>query len=227
MNKDIMYNEKSFYLTQQMTKVYGWMFIGLMLTALISVLTVQTSLINFASNPVSLIILVVLELALVFFLSSRVMKISYPTATILFLTYSVLNGIVLSTIFLVYSSSMIAYAFVSTAAIFGVMSLYGLITKKDLTGLGSFLIMSLFGLIIASLVNIIFRSQGFSIFLSYIGVFIFVLLTAYDTQKIKVISESMEGTGKEGNIAIIGALTLYLDFVNIFLYLLRIFARRD
>jgi uncharacterized protein len=142
------------------------------------------------------------------------------------MAYSVLNGITLSLIFYTYTASSIAFVFFISAAFFGFMSVYGLVTKTDLTSLGSLLFMGLIGIIIASVVNIFLRSSGLNWLISFVGVAVFLGLTAYDSQKIKNIHFSFAGTNKEKNVSIIGALTLYLDFINLFLFILRILGRR-
>ncbi len=171
-------------------------------------------------------VLIIAELGMVFFLSARISKIQATTATSLFLGYAFLNGLTLSMIFLAYTSSSIASTFFITAGMFGAMAIYGLVTKRDLSGLGSFLFMGLVGIIIASIVNIFLKSSSLYWVISLLGVFIFVGLTAYDVQKIKKIGE--DGIMDQGEVmvrkgAIMGALTLYLDFINLFLMLLRFF----
>jgi len=165
------------------------------------------------------------ELALVFILSGAINRLSGTVATLLFLGYSALNGLTLSVIFIVYTADSIASTFAVTAAMFGAMSIYGYLTKKDLTSWGSFLFMGLIGIVIASLVNIFLQSSAVSWVVSGIGVLVFTGLTAYDTWKIK----AMAAAGEEGRKpAILGALTLYLDFINLFLMLLRFMGgRRD
>ena len=216
-----------------MTRVYAWMTAALLLTAGVAYLTVTTpamwSLIY--GNSASVWILMIAELGIVFYLSARINSLQPSTAAILFLVYSALNGLMLSSIFLVYAVGVIYQAFAATALTFGGMSLFGYTTKKDLSGLGGILMMCLIGLIIASLVNMFFHLQGLDVIITYVGVFIFVGLTAYDTQKIKNMSTYAEMSGDSaaaGRVAILGALSLYLDFINLFLYLLRLFAsRRD
>lgn len=210
-------------LNAQVARVFGWMFLGLAVTGLASFLSIQF---NIASNIGLFLILILAEFGLVFYLSSRVMRMEYGTAAAAFMVYSVLNGITLSLIFNIYTHSSIAYAFFISAGFFGFMSIYGLITKTDLTSYRSILVMGLFGIIIASIVNIFLNSTGLYWLISFIGVAVFLGLTAYDSQKIKNIHFSYAGTVKEKNVAIIGALTLYLDFINLFLFVLRILGRR-
>jgi uncharacterized protein len=210
-------------LNAQIARVFGWMFLGLAVTGVTSFFAIQ---LNVAANTFLFLILVLAELGLVIFLSRRVMKMEYTTAAAAFIAYSVLNGITLSLIFYAYTFSSIAYVFFISASFFGFMSVYGLATKKDLTSYGSILIMGLFGIIIASIVNIFLRSSGLYWLISFIGVAVFLGLTAYDSQKIKNIHFSYAGSSKEKNVAVIGALTLYLDFINLFLFVLRILGKR-
>jgi uncharacterized protein len=210
-------------LNAQIARVFGWMFLGLAVTAVTSFFAIQF---NIAANMFLFLILILAEFALVFYLSSRVMKMEYATAAAVFMAYSVLNGITLSLIFYTYTASSIAFVFFISAAFFGFMSVYGLVTKTDLTSLGSLLFMGLIGIIIASVVNIFLRSSGLNWLISFVGVAVFLGLTAYDSQKIKNIHFSFAGTNKEKNVSIIGALTLYLDFINLFLFILRILGRR-
>jgi len=190
----------------------------------------ETAMRLFLGSPMLLFGLIFGELALVFFLSARIQKLQASTATSLFLLYSILNGITLSFIFLVYTSSSITSTFFICAGTFLACSIYGMITKRDLTSLGGFMFMGLIGIIIASLVNMFIHSQGMYMIISYLGVFIFIGLTAYDTQKLKTMAltqpAGLDGaTVRKG--AIMGALSLYLDFINMFLFLLRIFGNRD
>lgn len=208
-------------------QVYAWMGLGLAITAIMSLATVSSpDLYNaIVGNKLVFYGLMIGELALVFTLSGAVNRLSAGVATMLFLGYSLLNGLTLSIIFMAYTADSIASTFAITAAMFGAMSVYGYTTKKDLTSWGSFLFMGLIGVVIASLVNIFFRSNAVSWVVSVIGVIVFTGLTAYDTWKIKALADA----GEEGRKpAILGALTLYLDFINIFLMLLRFTgARRD
>lgn len=213
-------------LASHVTKIYGWMFIGMLMTAGISYYTSVSSLKYLALNPIGYLVLIVAELGLVWFLSSRAMHMKAENAAAAFIVYSGLNGLTLSVIFLRYLPTTITLAFIVTAAFFGSMSLYGLITKQDLTRWRPLLMAGLIGVIIATLINIFLRSDSFMIMISYIGVAIFLGLTAYDTKKMKELYYHYAGTDKEKNIAIIGALTLYLDFINLFLFILRILGRR-
>jgi FtsH-binding integral membrane protein len=176
-------------------------------------------------NPIIQIFMFVGVLGLVFYLSSRIQKLSASTATTLFIVYAVLMGILLSYVFLAYTASSITSTFFICALTFGSFSVYGMVTKRDLTSLGSFMFMGLIGIIIASIVNWFIGSPALTMIISYIGVIIFVGLTAYDTQKLKEMSLTMPGNATSSMIrkaTIMGALTLYLDFINLFLMLLRI-----
>lgn len=167
------------------------------------------------------------EIALVGYISARINKLSTSTAIALYILYSTLNGLTLSFIFMAYTSASISSTFLITAGTFGAMSLFGYFTKKDLTKIGNIAFMALIGIIIASVVNFFMQSSLMSLVISYLGVLIFVALTAYDTQKLKRIA--MNGFENEESMeksAILGALTLYLDFINLFLFLLRIFGDR-
>jgi FtsH-binding integral membrane protein len=212
--------------TMFLAKVFHWMALGLGLTGLVAWLVANTGIaIRLAQSPVY-IALILAELGLVFYLSARVEKMQSGTATALFLGYAFLNGLTLSVIFLIYTQSSIAGTFIITAGMFGAMSVYGLVTKRDLTSMGSFLFMGLIGIIIASVVNLFLQSHSLYWAISFLGVAIFVGLTAYDVQRLQRIGEAGimdqgEATIQKG--AIIGALALYLDFINLFLMLLRFF----
>jgi len=214
-----------------LAKVFNWMAVGLGITGVIAMITAETGLaLSIASSPV-FFILIIGELGLVFFLSARIEKIQAGTASMLFYGYAILNGLTLSVIFLAYTRTSIAGTFFITAGMFAAMAVYGTVTKRDLSGFGSFLMMGLVGIIIASIVNIFLNSSSLYWAISFIGVFIFTGLTAYDVQQIKNmgergILEQGEEAIKKGSI--MGALRLYLDFINLFLMLLRFFgASRD
>lgn len=210
--------------------VYLWMSMALIITGLTSIVVADSSSLLFTvfKNRFIFYALLFGELGLVWYMAARINSLSFRTATILFIFYSVLNGVTLSGIFLIYSFSSIASTFFVTAATFAVMSLYGYITKKDLTTLGNLLFMALIGLIIATLVNLFWQNQILYWIVSYAGVLIFVGLTAYDTQKIKrlLLNEGTEVNEVTQKIALMGALSLYLDFINLFLYLLRLLGNR-
>jgi uncharacterized protein len=210
-------------------KVYGWMTVGLALTALVALFTLTSKelLTLVFGNRLVFYGLVIAELGLVIALSAAINRISATVATCMFLLYSALSGVTFASIFLVYTSSSIASTFMVASGTFGAMSLYGYATKRDLTGWGSFLFMGLIGIIIASVVNIFLHSEMITWITSYLGVFIFVGLTAYDTQKIKMIGQNgFANEESRRKAAILGALTLYLDFINLFLMLLRVMGNR-
>ena len=172
--------------------------------------------------------LIIAEFALVIGVSAAINKLSLTTATLMFILYSVINGALMSYIFLAYTASSIATVFFITAGTFAAMAIIGYTTKTDLTSLGKILMMALIGLIIATVVNLFIKSSGFTLILSYVGVLIFVGLTAYDSQKIKQMLLQAPDAGETAQkLALLGALSLYLDFINLFIYLLRIFGRRE
>ncbi len=172
--------------------------------------------------------MIIAEFALVIGVSAAINKLSLTTATLMFILYSVINGALMSYIFLAYTASSIATVFFITAGTFGAMALVGYTTKTDLSSMGKFLMMALIGLIIATIVNLFVKSSGFTLILSYVGVLIFVGLTAWDSQKIKQMLMQATDVGEGAQkLALLGALTLYLDFINLFIYLLRIFGRRE
>ena len=208
-------------------KVYVWMCAALLITAgtAYRVSTSEELLRLIFSSKISFFGIIIAQFAIVWFLSARIKTLSMTTATILFALYSVLMGVTMSCIFIAYTQSSIASTFFITAGTFAVMSIYGFTTKKDLTSIGNLLFMALVGLIIAMVVNFFLKSSMMDLVISCIGVLIFVGLTAYDTQKIKALM-NRENTEENQKMAIIGSLMLYLDFINLFLFLLRIFGRR-
>jgi len=213
-----------------MAQVYGWMTCGLLLTAFVAWYAANTPAVMMYvfSSRITFFGLIIAQLAVVFVLSGLVHKLSPAVATALFMLYSALTGLTLASIFLVYTYASIASTFVVTAGMFGVMSLYGYTTKRDLSGFGNMLFMALIGILIASLVNFWLKSTALMWAVNYIGVIVFVGLTAYDTQKLKNLGEQID-VNDRGNLrkySIVGALTLYLDFINLFLMLLRIFGNR-
>ncbi len=213
-----------------MRKVYTWMSLALVITGLTAyvVATSQALLTMLFSHPAVVWVLFGAELLLVFGLSAAIEKLSLTAATGLFVLYSVINGVVFSTIFLVYTMSSIALVFFITAGTFAAMSLYGYFTSSDLTSWGKILFMALIGLIIATVVNIFVHSSMLELIVSYAGVIIFVGLTAYDTQKIKQMFLMAPDAGERTQkYALLGALSLYLDFINLFIYLLRLFGHKD
>jgi uncharacterized protein len=212
--------------------VYNWMAIGLGLTGLVAFYVSNSEFLIrlIFGNQILFFGLIIGELALVFTLSSRVNKMQATTATALFILYAALNGATLSFIFLIYTRSSITSTFFICAATFVACSIYGMTTKRDLTSMGGFMTMGLIGIIIASVVNMFIRSSGMSMIISYIGVIVFVGLTAYDTQKLKSMALNQPdgvGAGVVRKGAILGALSLYLDFINLFLMLLRILGNRN
>ena len=207
--------------------VYAWMFGGLLLTALASAWVISSPAMQqiIFGNPAMPWILFAAELGIVFFLSFRITKMSAGTAAGAFLVFSFLNGLTLSAIFMIYTPASIVGAFASAGGMFGAMAIYGLVTKRDLTSWGSFFFMGLIGIVICSIVNIFLQSSALSFTISIVGVFVFLGLTAWDNQKLKTYAMS---PNLRENLAIIGALALYLDFINLFIFLLRIFGgRRD
>ncbi len=214
-----------------LAKVFNWMAIGLGLTAIIayavsSAMTPQ----SLAANRGLLFMLMFAELGLVVYLSARIEKMAPSTATGLFLLYSALNGVTLSWVLIIYTATSVAATFMVTAGMFGAMAVYGFVTKKDLSSWGSFLFMGLIGIVIASVVNIFLGSSQMSWIISGIGVIVFTGLTAYDVQDITRMGASSlmkEGEGAVKKMAILGALRLYLDFINLFLMLLRFMGNRD
>ncbi len=213
-----------------MAQVYGWMTCGLLLTAAVAWFAANTPAVMMFvfSSKITFFGLIIAQLALVFVLSGMVHKLSPGMATTLFMLYSALTGLTLSSIFIAYTYSSIASTFVVTGGMFGAMSFYGYTTKRDLSRFGSLLFMALIGIILASLVNLWLKSTPLMWAITYIGVLVFVGLTAYDTQKLRNIGEQIDvnDSGTLRKYSIMGALTLYLDFINLFLMLLRILGNR-
>ncbi|MCC8463544.1 Bax inhibitor-1/YccA family protein [Photorhabdus bodei] len=213
-----------------MAQVYGWMTCGLLLTAFVAwyVSQNQDLVVYIFSNSILFYGLIIAQFGLVFALSGMINRMGASLATGLFMLYSALTGLTLSSIFVVYTTGSIASTFVVTAGMFGALSFYGYTTKRSLSGLGSFLFMGLIGIILASLINLWLKSEALMWAVTYIGVVIFAGLTAYDTQKLKEMGADLDVNDKENlrKFSIVGALTLYLDFINMFLMLLRIFGDR-
>ena len=210
-------------------KVFGWMAAGLLITGIMGMVTVQSqAILDFVfANRIVYFGLIIAQLGLVVWLSARIEKMSAMTATLVFVGYSALTGLTLSVVFRAYTVSSLASTFFVTAGTFGAMYLYGTVTKRDLTSMGSFMAMGLIGVIIASVVNMFLQNEMIYWITTYIGIFIFVGLTAYDAQKIKAMSVlALQGEEIEQKGAIMGALRLYLDFINLFLLLLRVVGRR-
>lgn len=222
--------EASYAFPALMRKTYLWMSMALVITGLTAyVVATNAAISSYLFMHSQLIwVLFLAEIGLVIGLSAAIRKISLSTATLMYVAYAALNGITFSSLFYVYTMGSLASTFFITAGTFGAMSLVGFFTKTDLSSMGKILLMALIGLIIASVVNIFVASSGLEMLMTYLGVLIFVGLTAYDTQKIKqmflMAPDASESTQK---YAVLGALTLYLDFINLFLYLLRIFGRRE
>lgn len=206
--------------------VYGWMFGGLLTTAFAALWVVMSPAMQqiVLGTPMVRFGLIIAELGIVFWLSFRIRVMAPSTAAAAFLVYSLLNGLTLSVIFWAYTGGTITMAFVTAAGMFGAMSVYGMVTKRDLTSIGSFFFMGLIGIVICMFVNLFLKSDGLSFVISLLGVVIFLGLTAWDNQKLKVMAAA---TGpQQESFAVIGALMLYLDFINLFLFLLRLFGGR-
>lgn len=210
-------------------QVYIWMSLALFITGITALIVANNSSLIYSlmSNQLLFWGLIIGEVVMVAVLAARIHKLSLATATVMFIAYSIINGVTMSLLFLLYTSESIASTFFITAGTFGAISAYGYFTKKDLSSLGSILIMALIGILIASLVNIFLGSSTLYWIISYVGVAIFVGLTAYDTQKIKESIMNSDVNETAYKIALMGALELYLDFINLFIYLLRIFGDRD
>ncbi|MBO5705989.1 MAG: Bax inhibitor-1/YccA family protein [Bacteroidaceae bacterium] len=213
-----------------MRNVYIWMTCGLAMTALTAMIVGRNEnwVYTLATSGMYWGLLIA-EVVLVIFLSARINKMSFATAGLMFAAYAILNGATMSIIMLAYTAESIAQAFFVTAGTFGGMSLVGFFIKKDLSAMGRTLMMALIGLIIATLVNIFWQNSMMASILNYAGVIIFVALTAYDTQKIKVMLQQAQYAGisdQTNKLALMGSLTLYLDFINLFLYILRLFGNR-
>ena len=216
--------------TAILKNVYLWMTLALAISGLTAMVVAGNAELVarvFATRG-TLLILFLAQFGLIYAITSRINRMSFVTATMLFLLYSVLTGVTLSSIFLVFTMESLASVFFITAGTFAAVSIYGFVTKKDLSTWGSYLMMGLIGLIIASIVNWFLASEILYWIVSYVGVAIFVGLTAYDTQKIKALANECHMTDGEtqNKVALLGAITLYLDFINLFLYILRIFGKR-
>ena len=209
-----------------MPVVFNWMAAGLGLTGAVALLAAHSPLgLALVQNPILLIGLMIAELVMVIVLSARYRTMSVAAATGCFLAYSALNGVTLSIVLLAYTGASVASTFFITAGMFGAMALYGTMTKRDLTGLGSFCMMGLWGVILAMVVNFFMHSARIDWMITMAGIIVFVGLTAYDTQKIRVMGEQIGADADEAafrKVAIMGALALYLDFINLFLHLLRL-----
>jgi uncharacterized protein len=211
-----------------MSRVYAWMTAGLLVTAAVASFVAGSEALTDAifGNPMLFIGLFVVQIVAVIGLSAGINRLAPAVATAIFMGYAAINGLTLSAVFLAYTEASLASTFVITAGTFGAMSLYGYTTKRDLSTVGNIAVMALIGVLIASVVSIFLRSEGLYWIISYAGVLIFVALTAWDTQKIKNLSQQVMSETDAGRVAVIGALTLYLDFINLFLFLLRILGGR-
>lgn len=209
---------------------YLWMTMALLISGFTAMLVAGNAELVHSIFAVrgTLMVLLLMQLGLIWLISSRIGRMSFVTATLLFLLYSVLTGVTLSSIFLVFTAESLSTVFFITSGTFAAVSVYGFVTKKDLSSWGSYLLMGVIGLIIASIVNWFLKSELMYWIVSYVGVAIFVGLTAYDTQKIKQLANAcyMEDEETQNKVALMGAITLYLDFINLFLYILRIFGKR-
>ena len=224
VSADAQLRQRSF-----LSQVYTWMTAGLLVTSAAAAYTVSApSVLNLIyGNPFTIWLLFLAQIGLVIGLSARIDRLAPFTAAALFIAYAALNGLTLSALFLVYTYTSIAQAFLATAATFGVMSLYGATTKRDLSTAGNLLVMALIGFFVGSIVNLFWANSALYWVLTYLGIAIFIGLTAWDTQQIKRMSEQAHDDTTARRLAIIGALKLYLDFINLFLLLLRIFGSRD
>lgn len=212
-----------------MQKVYVWMALALAVTGLTAWYTAnnESLFMTIFGNQAIFWVLIIAEFGLVIGLSAAINKMSMMVATLMFLAYSVVNGLTMASIFIIYTSSSIAMVFFITAGMFAAMALIGFFVKKDLSSMGKWLMMLLIGIIIATVVNFFMKSEGLSLILSYAGVVVFLGLTIYDTNKIKNMLMQADSVNEQAQkIALLGALSLYLDFINLFLYLLRIFGDR-
>jgi uncharacterized protein len=214
-------------ITGFLQKVYGWMFVGLAITAVVafavagSPAMVQT----LASNRLLFWVVLLAPLGFVWYLGARVNTMAPGTAALAFATYSALNGVMLSFVLLAYTSASVASTFVTASAMFGALALFGTITHRSLAGVGQFAFMGLIGVVIASIVGIFWQNDMFQFVLSVCGVVVFTGLAAYDAQRLKAMALALP-EGQAGSYAVVGALSLYLDFINLFLSLLRLFGRR-
>lgn len=213
-----------------MRKVYVWMTLALVITGMTAYIVSHNEniIMTMMTTPALMWGLIIGELALVFVISGMIQRLSLTVGTLLFVIYSALNGLTLAPILMIYTGASVAKVFFITAGTFAAMAFFGYTTKKDLSSIGRLLFMALIGLIIATVVNLFMKSSGLEMVLSYLGVAIFVGLTAWDTQKIKMmLAQCAEPTEEAQKLALLGSLSLYLDFVNLFIYLLRIFGSRE
>ncbi|HEV8429249.1 MAG TPA: Bax inhibitor-1/YccA family protein [Pyrinomonadaceae bacterium] len=229
------WNESSFVsadvrdvrVTAFLSKVYGWMFLGLLLTAGTAVLVASSPALieTLILNRVLFWVLLLAQLGVVFYLSARVHKVAPATAAVLFLLYSAMVGVTSSVIFLIYTGASIVSAFVIAGGMFGAMAVFGTLTKRSLAGVGQFMFMGLIGLIIASVVSIFWMNDMLMFVISVVGVLVFTGLTAWDAQRLKQMAVALPD-GRVGSYAVVGALSLYLDFINLFFFILRLMGGR-
>jgi len=214
-------------ITSFLRAVYGWMFVGLSVTAGVALLVAsQPALVQaIVTNRFLFLVLVFAQLGLVYWISARASTLRPSTAAALFLGYAAMNGVIFSLILLAFTRESIASAFITTAGMFGALALFGTVTKRSLVGLGQFAFMGLIGIVIASLVGLFWQNDALQFLISSAGVIVFTGLTAYDAQRLKGMALAVEGP-QVGSYAISGALALYLDFVNLFLMILRLFGGR-
>jgi uncharacterized protein len=207
--------------------VYGWMCAGLAITAITAWYVASTPqlALSIAANRPIFWVLVIAQLGIVFTLSARVEKLAPSTASLLFIVYSALTGVTISFVLLVYTGASVATTFLVTAGMFGALAMYGTVTHRNLLGAGQFLFMGLVGIVLASIVNIFWQNDGLQFVISFIGVIVFTGLTAYDAQRLRAMAVALP-SGGVGSYAIVGALALYLDFINLFLMLLRFVGQR-
>jgi uncharacterized protein len=212
-----------------LVRVYGWMMLGLTITAVAAFYTLTNERLLKAvfSNTWVFIALLVIEMALVMVLSASLTKLTVNGARLAFAAYAALNGVTLSFLFLLYTAASVAQVFALTAFLFGIMAVWGYVTKTDLARWGNLLMMGVVGLIVALVINIFLNNTWFDLIISIVGVLVFVALTAYDSQKIKRMAAAVDPESEMAHkLSIIGALTVYLDFINMFLWLLRLFGKR-
>ena len=207
--------------------VYSWMCAGLAITAITawSVAASPTAVMTIATNRPLFWGLIIAQLGIVVVLSARVQKLTASTASLLFLVYSALTGVTMSFVLLAYTGESVATTFMVTAGMFGALALYGTVTQRSLAGLGQFLFIGLVGVVLASVVGIFWQNDALQFVISFIGVIVFTGLTAYDAQRLKAMALAMP-SGETGSYAVVGALALYLDFINLFLFLLRFMGNR-
>jgi hypothetical protein len=207
--------------------VYGWMCVGLAVTAATAsfIATSPALVVAIATNRPIFWVLVIAQLGIVFVLSARVERLAPTTASLLFIVYSALTGVTLSFVLLTFTGQSVATTFLVTAGMFGGLAMYGTVTRRSLAGMGQFLFMGLVGLLLASLVGFFWHNDGLQFMITLVGVIIFTGLTAYDAQRLKTMALAMPA-GQTGSHAIVGALALYLDFINLFLFLLRVLGNR-